>query len=269
MPGRKRVFFVDESGDTTFFNKRREIIVGKNGVSNFFFVGSARIEKPHELYSELEDLRRHLLNDTYFKGVPSFDPAQNKTAVCFHAKDDLPEVRKAVFGLLSDFDIHVTVAFRRKLDLAQHFKEQFEQTGKKFNVNDIYDDLVMRIFRDKLHKADSNEIVFAQRGKSSRQKALTKAIVKAKGNFNKRYGLESNKPVKLISAKPDQFAGLQAIDYYLWALQRLLEKRQDRYFEYIIKHFSLVMDLDDHRNHDYGEWYSKANPLSLKKVKPI
>ena len=28
------------------------------------------------------------------------------------------------------------------------------------------------------------------------------------------------------------------------------------------------MDLDDKRNKPYGEWYSDANPLELKKIKP-
>lgn len=29
------------------------------------------------------------------------------------------------------------------------------------------------------------------------------------------------------------------------------------------------MDLDDTRNNEYGEWYSKRNPLTLEKTKPL
>ncbi len=35
----------------------------------------------------------------YFAGVPSFDPARGKTAVAFHAKDDVPEVRFVVLTI--------------------------------------------------------------------------------------------------------------------------------------------------------------------------
>jgi hypothetical protein len=40
------------------------------------------------------------LADPYFKGVPSMQADAKKTALFFHAKDDLPEVRREVFRVL-------------------------------------------------------------------------------------------------------------------------------------------------------------------------
>ncbi|MGH9421525.1 MAG: DUF3800 domain-containing protein, partial [Thermoanaerobaculia bacterium] len=63
--------------------------------------------------------------------------------------------------------------------------------------------------------------------------------------------------------------GLQAIDYFLWALQRFYERREDRYFAPLAAHYRVVMDLDDTRRKAYGEWYTDSNPLSMEKLKPV
>ena len=59
-----------------------------------------------------------------------------------------------------------------------------------------------------------------------------------------------------------QAAGLQAADYFLWALQRLYERGEGRYWEYVWPSVSLVRDVDDTRRNDYGEYYSQKNPLT-------
>ena len=98
-------YFVDEAGDPTLFGARGRILVGTEGCSKFFMLGVAHIAEPERIAESLNQLRADLLQDSYFRGVPSFDPAQKKTALCFHAKDDLPEVRREVFRLLSGFEI--------------------------------------------------------------------------------------------------------------------------------------------------------------------
>ena len=132
-----------------------------------------------------------------------------------------------------------------------------------------YDDLVKRLFRNSLHKADENIIHFARRGNSTRNTALQSSIDKAKANFQAKYNKTINKPVKIIPAYPNEYIGLQIIDYYLWAVQRLYEKGEDRFFQLLANDFRLIMDLDDIRNKDYGEWYSDQNKLDLKKIKPV
>jgi hypothetical protein len=56
--------------------------------------------------------------------------------------------------------------------------------------------------------------------------------------------------------------GLQAADYFLWALQRLYEWKEERYVAYLWDSFSLVHDIDDRRVSGYGVYYSKRKPLT-------
>ena len=267
MSGTKNHFYVDEAGDLTLFDRKGRVLVGTAGVSSFFMVGLAHIPAPAKLTSDLRKLRRELLADPYLARIPSMNPARRKTAVCFHATDDCPEVRREVFRVLGLHDIKVQVAIRRKMELALGLRSR-RSHGIRWRADDVYDDLVKRIFRNVLHKGDENLVVVARRGKSDRIEALTGAIRKAQRNFFAAYGRPSDKPTDVRPDVPSNSEGLQAIDYCLWALQRLYERGEDRYFTYMQDKFRLVMDLDDTRNREYGEWYSDANPLTVEKIKP-
>lgn len=261
-------YYVDEAGDLTFFDRKGRIIVGNEGVSRFFLVGVAHLPDPGSCERALDTLRASLLADPYFKAVPSMQKNAGKTALCFHAKDDLPEVRREVFRLLPALGAKVQVALRRKHDLALAAQRVYAQSGQKLRPDAIYDDLVARVFRNMLHKADENRITFARRGKSAREEALHAAIAKAKRRFARKWKNDADRPTSVQAAYPSSSAGLQIIDYYLWALQRLFERRENRFFDLLAKDFRLVMDLDDTRKKGYGEWYSDSNPLAVEKIKP-
>ncbi|HET7602851.1 MAG TPA: DUF3800 domain-containing protein [Gemmatimonadales bacterium] len=261
-----RYLFVDEAGDLTIFGRHGRSLIGSPGVSHAFMVGLCELADPAAAQSRLDQLRADLLADSYFHGVPSFKPEQNKTAAAFHAKDDLPEVRREVFRLIPSFAPKIVVALRRKQALA---RELYRPSGLKPSLHSVYDRLVVAVCRDRLHSADSHQIVFARRGKRDRDAALNTAIKQAKFNFNRKWGTAHDRPVVVRSASPSEYAGLQVTDYLLWALQRLVERREDRYFGAVAGHFRLIMDLDDARRRRYGEWYSDSNPLSLEKLMPI
>lgn len=260
-------YYVDEAGDLTLFNKCGHTIVGKEGVSWVFMVGVAYLPDPKLAHHKLEHLRDKLLADPYFKGVPSMQPERKKTAICFHATDDLPEVRREIFKLLPEFGAKVQVAIKRKEYLVKTAR-LLHQRKTKLSPDDVYDDLVKRLFKTGLHTAEKNRIVFARRGKV-RRRALENAIKKAKINFEKKTGICSESKTVIFSAYPSQYPGLQVIDYYLWALQRMFERAEDRFFRLLAPAYRLVMDLDDTRNKPYGQWYSDSNPLELNKIKPV
>lgn len=93
-------FFVDEAGDPALFDSKGRILVGQEGCSKTFIVGKLDVADPAALQRELNALRAQLLADPYFKRIPSMQPQQRKTAVAFHAKDDVAEVRREVFRVL-------------------------------------------------------------------------------------------------------------------------------------------------------------------------
>lgn len=223
-------------------------------------------------------LRMRLLADPYFAGVPSFDLARNKTAAFFHAKDDLPEVRKEVFALIRDHSVHVVAAIRRKAVLADSAAKRFAATGKKISDSEIYDSLVEQVLTERLHLAEHSHIWFARRGKKERREALAAVIERARHRFEERNQdaviarLGDRQPATSIySAHPSEVAGLQVIDYCLWALHRLLERGETRYFDYIRAKFRAIWDIDDVRTRPDGECYrgGAGKPIESGKLLPV
>jgi hypothetical protein len=231
-------------------------------------VGVAYLPDPKVASHMLDQLRADLLADLYFRGVPSMQHHTQKTAIYFHAKDDLPEVRREIFKLLPELGAKVQIAIRRKEYLVKTAR-LLHQRQSKLSPDDVYDDLVKRLFKRSLHTAQINRIVFARRGKSARQHAIEEAIRRAKSNFERKTGITSDSETIIFSGYPSQHAGLQVIDYYLWALQRMYERGEDRFFHLLAPAYRLIMDLYDTRNRPYGEWYSDSNPLDLQKIKPV
>ena len=89
-----RHYFVDEGGDSVLFSKTGKVLVGTEGCSRFFILGLLDVPNPIVLKDRFDELLARLINDSYFKSVPSMQPNTRKTAIAFHAKDDLPEVRR-------------------------------------------------------------------------------------------------------------------------------------------------------------------------------
>jgi hypothetical protein len=107
------------------------------------------------------------------------------------------------------------------------------------------------------------------RGKEHRKDALALAIADAKRNFATRFGKAYDVPTTIDSGYPSGHVGLQIVDYYLWALQRMYETNKARFFELLAPSYRVVMDLDDKRRKSYGEWYSEANLLTAEKIKTL
>ena len=265
-----RHYFVDEAGDSTLFNRRGRIIVGTEGCSRFFILGLADIPDPVTLGRDMEALRARLLADPYFKGVPSMQPEARKTALAFHAKDDLSEVRREVFSLLLRHQMHFFAVVRDKLKVVEYVRQRNErEPSYRYNPNELYDYLVRRLFRDRLHKDDEYEIFFAKRGKSDRTKALLEALQAARSRFSQRWGIVSEAPIHVSPTAPPKCPGLQAADYFLWALQRLYERHEERFVALLWPLVSLVHDVDDTREARYGVYYTNKKPLTLAAIKDL
>lgn len=259
-----RRYFVDEAGDPNLFNRRKRVIVGKAGCSAFFILGLIDVEHPEALKRDLEALRAELLADPYFSDVPSMQPASGKTARAFHAKDDLPEVRRAVYQLLEQHPLRFFAVVRDKHAVVSYVRQRNErESDYRYHPNELYDYLVRRLFRDRLHQDDGYDIVFARRGRSDRTRALKDALEQARQNFESRHGVVGTAPIRVRAESPDRSAGLQAADYFLWALQRLYERGEERFLRSVWPAVSLVHDIDDTLEAPYGVYYSQRNPLTL------
>ena len=116
-------YYVDEAGDPILFNRKKKVAVGNDGCSRFFILGKLAVANPDELAAAFRELRKELLADPYLAEFPSMQPERRKTARMFHAKDDLPEVRREVFKLLLGFDVRFFAVVRNKMEIVRKVQE--------------------------------------------------------------------------------------------------------------------------------------------------
>lgn len=180
-----RYYFVDEAGDGTLFDSKGRVIIGNEGCSRFFILGFVDISDPVSLASEMSALRATLLADPYLSGIPSMRPDQRKTAICFHAKDDVAEVRREVFALLRRYAaMRFFAVVKDKRAVLDYVLSRNERESRyRYEPNELYDHLVRRLFKSMLHKDGAYNIYFARRGKSDRTAALQSTIEAARQKF--------------------------------------------------------------------------------------
>ena len=269
--------FVDEAGDPTLFANRRRAIVGTEGCSSFFILGKLEVDEPIGLGQRLTALRQELLANPYFNGVPSFDPARGKTAVAFHAKDDLPEVRFEVFKLLAaegnKLRFHAVVCDKARI-LGEVLHRNEAEPGYRYHHNELYDGLMRSLF-GKFHRlADTYLVCVARRGQSDRNEAFRTAIDHAERDFAAKFGFgrggKDAWAIRVSTPKGD--ACLQAADYFLWAVQRFYEPREDgktgvskrdeRFLKLVWPQIGEIHDL--HFGADHGTFFNRQQPLTFE-----
>lgn len=250
-------FFVDESGDTTFYNRKGEWIVGKeNGSSKILLMGFIRTTEPEFLRYKLNILRNEILKDAYLKEIPSMA----KTKIAFHAKDDCPEVRYKVFSLLKELPFSSNIVVARKS----------EKVFKKFNgkTEDLYDSLITNLFKNILQLSTNNYIYIATRGSRKRQKPLEEAIEKSLQYTESKLKHKIDSTQRVLPQTPSGEACLQIVDYCNWVIQRAFLQNDMRYYNFLKEKFGLIVDLYDYKK-QWKNFYSKKNPFDIKKISPL
>ncbi len=263
--------FVDEAGDPTLFARKRGggVIIGSDGCSKFFIMGKLEVTDPAKLSKKLTALRHELLADPCFAGVESFKPERPKTAHGFHANNDLPEVRYLVFKLLRelgpDLRFHAVVA--DKTVIARREIQRRETDPKaRFQENSLYDGLIRELYAKFHRMADAYHIWIARRGKSDRNKALRAAIVHAEKDFESKFGFGRNAEWHINVSDPNSTVCLQAVDYFLWALQRFYERQEPRFLDMMWPQVGEVHDL--HHGPAEGTFFKGEDRPALKTAFP-
>jgi hypothetical protein len=146
----------------------------------------------------------------------------------------------------------------------------------KYRPDEVYDWLIRKLF-GKLHRlADGYEVCIARRGNKDRTQALEKAIEHAEQDFEQAFGFKRAKqPWSISVADPGQAVCLQAVDYFLWTLQRfyevrrtqaadgtVAESREERFLNMLWPQFGEVHDLDF--GGAAGTFYNKNRPLRIE-----
>jgi hypothetical protein len=250
-------YFIDEAGDPNFYGKGNRLIVGEKGCSRVFILGFAEILDPVPIRHELKHLQQSVINNPYFHKKPYID----RTAIAFHAKDDLPEVRYLVFDLIRTFDV------RAEFIVARKRKDIFLERDKN-KQNNFYDHLVSCLFERTLRRHEDNLLYFSQRGSKKRQRPLVEAIEKGiernkqwqNGSCTTQWSIQAQLP----SGEPC----LSVVDYLCYAVYQAYENRDMRFFEAIRDKISVVGDIYDHEAE--VRWYNRRNkPFHIEKTTPL
>lgn len=264
----RKHYFVDEAGDPVLFDGKGRVLVGTEGCSRYFAVGLLDVADTVRLSAELNRLRADLLADPYFKNVPSMQPETKKTALYFHAKDDLPEVRREVLKLLQRHELKFSAVVRDKQAVLDYVRARNErEAGYRYKADELYDHAVRRLFKERLHKHDGYTIRFAIRGNSHRTAAFQAALEAARERYARQHAIAVTGTLDVKACRPSDEPALQAVDYFLWALQRTFERREDRYLELLWPKCSLIVDMDDSRTAEYGAYYTRQKPLTAAALK--
>jgi len=252
--------FFDEAGDTTFYGKGRIPLIGKNGSSNVFILGMVTFNEPLQpIRDEIIRLQQEIETSPYYRNVPSvIKRVQKKGKYFFHAKDDLPEIKKEFFDFIKTIDCSIQVAVGRKnIDI---FENQHNRKEAAF-----YADLLSYLIKDEFLKHPRMVLNIAERASSTAINNLENGLQKAKDRFRKKYPEKENKTkVSFTVQKFTDEPLLVLADYLCWTVQRIFEKGETRYYDYVIDQIEVVIDV-----YDGEKIYNSENPLSKKnKVSP-
>jgi len=245
-PPSTKYYFVDEAGDPTLFDARGRVIAGSEGCSSHFMLGVLSVADPIGLNERLAALHQQVLSDPFYKGIESLKPERAKTAILFHAKDDIPEIRERVFRLLVAEDVKFFGVVRDKRGIAVDVQNRNKQSASyRYHPNRLYDEMVTRLFKNLLHKDAGYQVCFSRRGSKDRTEALRVALEQARENFRKKWNISGSAPIEVSARSSHDDYCLQAVDYFLWALQRVYTKSEDRYLQFLWSKIGVIQDVDD------------------------
>ena len=245
-------YFVDEAGDPSFYNRRGEFIVGREGCSKILMLGFIETDDPKIIRQELEKVRNKIKNDQYLQDIPSV----SKSLKHFHATDDCPEVRQEVYRCIS------SLKFKSQFVVARKIENVFQR--HHYSENKFYDALISKLFKNVLHRSKKNYIYFSKRGSRNRQAPLEHAIEHAKSSFERKFLIKIKSDTFIQSQIPTGESCLQLIDYMNWAIYRVFIKREMRYYNFIKDKVSFVWDIYDTTYPD--NFYNRSNRLDIKKI---
>ncbi len=250
-------YFVDESGDPTFYDGRGNLIVGQEGCSPIFILGFVETTDPHPMRVALEELHERLAANEYLADIPSM----KKTNLAFHAKDDCPEARQAVFETLRSLDFKAQFVVARK-------KERVFRNAFHADENEFYDYLISLLFENVLHRYTENMVYISQRGTRLRQARLEKAVLDGIVKFEEKWNHRVETQTKIFPHTAIGEPCLQVVDYMNWAVYRAFVKREMRYYRFVQDKVSLLVDRYDNLKYPKN-WYGRNNPFEIEKASPL
>jgi hypothetical protein len=250
--------FLDETGDPTFFGKGRKLILGQEGVSLTFGMGLVHFEEPLEPIRErIRALQTQVETDPLYASIPSVVKRAKSSGFFFHACKDTPDVRAVLLPLIRSLQCSAEIVIARKDPLS--FADQHHSAEDEF-----YAHLLSHSIKGRLHESGKLVLNVAERGSSTREKTLTRALDAATALAGASHGPDNlHTQVAFNIQNPRTEPLLTIADYLSWAVQRVFEKGEMRFYDYLSAKIRSVTDLSYRDGVFCPETYDQASRLSI------
>jgi hypothetical protein len=189
--------------------------------------------------------------------IPSVNKRIAKGGFFFHATDDPAEVRHIFYKYLKELDCSMEVVVARKIPDIYANKHNHKEP-------EFYADVLSHLIKNKLKMGSELVLNVAQRGNSTSNRNLQMALEKAMGRF-----LRNRQPEEMCTRVTFNVQNqhteplLNVADYLCWSVQRVFEKGEMRFYDYMRDRIKLVLDLYDTANYrKSGNYYRRDHPLT-------
>lgn len=123
--------------------------------------------------------------------------------------------------------------------------------------------MLSQSIKDRLHEPGKLVLNVAERGSSTREKTLAHALDAATGLAGAIHGFGNlHTRVAFNIQNPRTEPHLTIADYLSWAVQRVFEKGEMRFYDYLLRKIRSVTDLSYRDGALISKTYNEANPLS-------
>ena len=255
--------FIDESGDTTFFGKKGRIIIGNEGVSKSFILGMVQFNTNINIIrNNVISMQKEIENDPLLQDISKIKNKKAKDGYFFHAKDDISELKNKFIRFIKTLDCSFEAIVARKIP------DMFEKKHKS-NEAHLYADLLSELLKNKIRKNKKLVLNIASRGKCTRNANIELALKTIKKTYGKKVNFEFQTNIKFNITNQIQEPLLNVADYFCWTIQRVFEKGDTKYYNFLKEKIKLIVDIYDWKEFQKTSpknYYGEHNPLTKKNM---
>jgi hypothetical protein len=202
---KKMYFFIDESGDSSFYGSRKKLLVGTSGFQPMLNLGMITCEHKKDLRDKIAGFISTLKSDTLYNSIHSFA----KEDWYLHARGDHPEIRAKFFEFLRTLEgfKFYCVLGRKRLST---FNNKHNNNEKEF-----YFDLVYHLLKDRMNDDTVQYHIFLSARQKSTQEYLSSAIEKAIERDNNKRKVAKDIKYKFDIIRSEDSMEFCVVDYLL------------------------------------------------------
>src|SRR5690606_34888339 len=151
MADTKNIYcFIDEGGDSSFYGKRKKLLVGTEGFQPMLNLGMIMLEDKQTTRNAIVQFMQQLKQDKLNSTIHSL----SQPDWFLHARGDHPEVRAKFFEMLRNLE-----GFKSYIVLGRKRLSTFQNKHNN-NEREFYFDLVYHLLKDRLREENCSYQLF-------------------------------------------------------------------------------------------------------------